>query len=113
MRPCAQNIRLVLSSLFGQFWRLRCSQVIPAQNNCACAVGSTAIPVKAPPVADMSFFSANDNYLTYSYLPEGADPGVLGKTEKQLYSFSHFDGWAYGTNFTNFQPVVRFSQIEG
>ena len=68
--------------------------VFPAENNLASAAEPNAIPVKAPPVADASFYSVNDNYLTYSYLPEGADPGVLGKTEKQLYSFSHFDVWA-------------------
>ena len=79
--------------------------VFPAENNLASAAEPNAIPVKAPPVADAPLFSVNDNYLTYSYLPKGADPGVLGKTEKQLYSFSHFDVWAYGTNFANFQLV--------
>ena len=77
----------------------------PASVNLARAIEPNAIPVKAPPAVDVSFFSVNDNYLTYSYLPEGADPGVPGKTQKQLYSFSHFDRWAYGTNFANFQLI--------
>src|ERR1019366_10731391 len=77
----------------------------PASVNLAMAIEPNVIPVKAPPAGDVAFFSVNDNYLTYSYLPEGADPGVLGKTEKQLYAFSHFDVWAYGTNFANFQLV--------
>ena len=77
----------------------------PASVNLARAIEPNAIPVKAPPAVDVSFFSVNDNYLTYSYLPEGADPGVPGKTEKQIYSFSHFDVWAYGTNFANFHLI--------
>jgi hypothetical protein len=67
----------------------------------AGAVESNAIPVKALPPADLPFFSVNDNYLTYSYLPRGTDPGVQGKTQKTLYSYSHYDAWAYGTNFAN------------
>jgi hypothetical protein len=77
------------------------SILILAPINPASAAESNAIPIRAPPVADAPFFFVNDNYLTYSYLPEGADPGVPGKTEKQVYSFSHFDVWAYGTNFVN------------
>ena len=77
----------------------------PASVNLARAIEPNANPVKAPPAVDVSFFSVNENYLTYSYLPEGADPGVPGKTEKQIYSFSHFDVWAYGTNFANFHLI--------
>ena len=41
-------------------------------------------------------------------MPKGTDPGVFsirpngsinGTTAKQVYSFTHFDAWAYGTNF--------------
>ncbi len=41
-------------------------------------------------------------------MPKGTDPGMFtvnpngtinGKTTKQVYSFTHFDVWAYGTNF--------------
>jgi hypothetical protein len=57
-------------------------------------------PMKAPKVSivDVPFFSVNDNRLTYSYIPDATDPGV-SKTAKQVYSFTHFDAWAYGTNF--------------
>lgn len=57
-------------------------------------------PVKAPKksIVDVPFFFVNDNRLTYSYIPEATDPGV-SKTVKQVYSFTHFDAWAYGTNF--------------
>jgi hypothetical protein len=64
--------------------------------------------VKAKPVADLPFFLLIDDRLTYSYIPDGTDPGaftvnpngsVNGKTAKQVYSFTHFDVWAYGTNF--------------
>jgi hypothetical protein len=63
------------------------NRILLAPIDAASAAEPNAIPAKAPPVADAPFFSVNDNYLTYSYLPQGADPGVLGKTEKQLYSF--------------------------
>ena len=53
----------------------------------------------------MPVFSVNDNYLTYSYVPEGTDPGVKGKIQKTLYSYSHYDAWAYGTNFANLSLI--------
>ncbi|MGO8913126.1 MAG: hypothetical protein ACLQDM_27910, partial [Bradyrhizobium sp.] len=77
------------------------SIAVLAPINIASAAESSPAPIKAPPVADLPFFSVNDNYLTYSYLPNGTDPGVPGETQKQAYSFSHFDAWAYGTNFLN------------
>jgi hypothetical protein len=78
---------------------------IPAQTNLALAAEPNGAPVKGTPVADAPLFFVNDNYLTYSYLPEGADPGVPGKTPKQAYSFGHFDVWAYGTNFANLSLI--------
>jgi hypothetical protein len=72
----------------------------------ACAAdlpaNATDMPAKAAPITMVPanpFFSVDDNRLTYAYLPEGSDPGVPGKTAKQIYNFSHFDVWAYGTNF--------------
>src|SRR6266851_4518901 len=64
--------------------------------------------VKAKPITDVPFFFVIDNRVTYSYIFSGTDPGMFtvrpngtidGKTEKQVYSFTHFDAWAYGTNF--------------
>jgi hypothetical protein len=64
--------------------------------------------VKAKPVADLPFFLLIDDRLTYSYIPNATDPGAFtvrpngtfnGKTTKSVYSFTHFDVWAYGTNF--------------
>jgi hypothetical protein len=61
---------------------------------------AASFPVKAlNPVTDVPFFLLNDNRLTYSYIFNGTDPGVTGNTAKQAYSFTHFDAWAYGTNF--------------
>jgi hypothetical protein len=68
------------------------------------------LPVKAKvkPVADLPFFLVIDDRVTFSYIFSGTDPGqwsrrpdgsINGKTEKQVYSFTHFDAWAYGTNF--------------
>jgi hypothetical protein len=67
------------------------------------------LPVKAAkPVKDLPFFLVIDDRVTYSYIFKGTDPGVFsvrpdgsfnGKTAKQVYSFTHFDIWGYGTNF--------------
>ena len=62
--------------------------------------------MKPPP--DLPFFLVIDDRVTFSYIFSGTDPGVFsrnpngtidGKTPKQVYSFTHFDAWAYGTNF--------------
>jgi hypothetical protein len=67
-------------------------------------------PVKAKPVADIPFFFVNDNRFTYSYQFTATDPGAFsvrpngtinGDTAKQVYTLTHFDVWAYGTNFIN------------
>jgi hypothetical protein len=66
------------------------------------------LPYKAKPVPDVPFFLVIDNRVTYSYIFTGTDPGAFsrrpdgsidGKTAKSVYSFTHFDVWAYGTNF--------------
>jgi hypothetical protein len=71
--------------------------------------GAADMPAKAvKPIADVPFFFVIDDRVTYSYIFTGTDPGVFsvrpdgtinGKTAKQVYSFTHFDAWAYGTNF--------------
>jgi hypothetical protein len=68
------------------------------------------LPVKAvKPVKDLPFFLVIDDRVTYSYIFTGTDPGAFslkpsltsfnGNTAKQVYSFTHFDIWGYGTNF--------------
>src|SRR6202048_1475754 len=67
------------------------------------------LPVKAvKAVPDAPFFFVIDDRVTYSYIFTAAQPGmytvnpngtVNGKTTKSVYSFTHFDAWAYGTNF--------------
>src|SRR5882757_5788435 len=72
--------------------------------------GAADLPVKAKakPVADLPFFFVIDDRVTFSWMPKGTDPGAFttrpdgsinGKTAKQVYSFTHFDAWQYGTNF--------------
>ena len=65
----------------------------------AHAADMAPFPVKAPPIADVPFFIVNDNRLTYAYQFTATDPGVTAKTAKQVYAYTHFDVWAYGTNF--------------
>jgi hypothetical protein len=66
------------------------------------AAAAADIPTKAATaVPDLPFFYVNDNRLTYAYIFNGTDPGVTGNTAKQTYAFTHFDTWAYGTNFLN------------
>jgi hypothetical protein len=68
------------------------------------------LPVKAAkPVKDLPFFLVIDDRITYSWMPNGTDPGAYslkpngggfnGNTAKSVYSFTHFDIWQYGTNF--------------
>jgi hypothetical protein len=67
------------------------------------------LPVKAAKkVADLPFFLVIDDRVTYSYIFDAVQPGMFStnpngtvnsKTTKQVYSFTHFDAWAYGTNF--------------
>jgi hypothetical protein len=61
--------------------------------------GAADLPVKAvAPLSPPPFFIVNDNSLEYSYRFTATDPGV-NKTAKNVVSYSHFDVWAYGTNF--------------
>jgi hypothetical protein len=67
------------------------------------------LPVKAmKKVAPVPFFLVIDDRVSFSWMPRGTDPGyfsfrpdgsINGTTAKQVYSFTHFDLWAYGTNF--------------
>src|SRR5262249_3728955 len=67
------------------------------------------VPVKAAKkAAELPFFLLIDDRVTFSWMPKGTDPGVFstrpngsinGTTAKQVYSFTHFDIWQYGTNF--------------
>ncbi|KJC34107.1 signal peptide protein [Bradyrhizobium sp. LTSP849] len=67
------------------------------------------LPVKAAKKApDLPFFLVIDDRVSFSWMPKGTDPGmwsvrpdgsINGTTAKQVYSFTHFDLWAYGTNF--------------
>jgi nucleoside-specific outer membrane channel protein Tsx len=70
----------------------------------AAAAGQAAaadLPVKAPPPAPVApFFFVNDNSFSYHYEFDATDP-LTNKTAKQVVSFTHFDVWAYGTNFFN------------
>ena len=67
----------------------------------ANAADLDVMPVKAKPIIDVPFFFVNDNRLTYAYEFTAADPGFANKTAKQDVAFTHFDAWAYGTNYIN------------
>ncbi|AEI02340.1 hypothetical protein OCA5_c11980 [Afipia carboxidovorans OM5] len=69
---------------------------------CLGSAFAADMPAKVKPVVTVPenpFFLVNDNRLSYSYIFNGTAPGVTGKTAKQVYNFTHFDVWAYGTNF--------------
>src|SRR6202521_1828239 len=66
------------------------------------------VKAKAKPVTDLPFFFVIDDRVTYSYIFTAAQPRMFtvnpngtinAKETKQVYSFTHFDAWAYGTNF--------------
>src|SRR5260221_8193760 len=67
----------------------------------ATAAFAADLPTKAPPPPpEAPFFFVNQNSLSYSYAFTANNPGA-GKTPKDVLSFTHFDVWAYGTNFFN------------
>ncbi|MGO4714264.1 hypothetical protein AB4Z37_16465, partial [Bradyrhizobium sp. 2TAF24] len=70
-----------------------------------------ALPVKAPKsVLDLPFFIVNDNRLTYAYQFTATAPGAADRTAKQVFAFTHFDVWAYGTNFINLELLKSDSR---
>jgi hypothetical protein len=80
---------------------LSLAALVPAGS--AAAADLPAKAVKAKPVADVPFFLVNDNRLTYAYQFTATSPGTTDKTAKQVFAFTHFDVWAYGTNFINLE----------
>jgi len=58
------------------------------------------LPVKATkaPPPPPPFFLVNENSMSESYAFTATNPGA-GKTPKFISNFTHFDVWAYGTNF--------------
>jgi hypothetical protein len=63
--------------------------------------GAADLPVKAPvKVLEAPFFLVNDNSVSYHYEFNATNPGA-GNSPKHVSTFTHFDVWAYGTNFFN------------
>ncbi len=48
-----------------------------------------------------SWFTVNDNSVSYAYAFAATDPYETDHTRKGIISFTHFDAWAYGTNLFN------------
>jgi hypothetical protein len=80
----------------------------------AAFAADMSMPVKAPPIKDVPFFLVNDTSVSFTWYPNATDPGVCaGATplgfcpgtnnsfNKYVGSATHFDVWAYGTNFFN------------
>jgi hypothetical protein len=72
-----------------------------AATGSAQAADMATMPVKAKPIPDLPFFLLIDNRFTYAYQWGAVDPGVTNDTTKQVFAFTHFDVWTYGTNFFN------------
>jgi len=63
--------------------------------------GAADLPTKAAkPAVEAPFFFVNDNSVSYHYEFTATNPGA-GQTPKHVLSYTHFDVWAYGTNFIN------------
>lgn len=77
---------------------------IIAQTGAARSADVNTLPLKTKPVQiDSPFFTVNDNRLTFAYQFNATQPGVASDTAKQVYAFTHFDVWAYGTNFLSME----------
>jgi hypothetical protein len=89
--------------------------LVAAAALCVAAIASTGfakaadLPVKAAkPPPDVPFFLVIDDRVTFSYIFDAKQPGmwstrpdgsINSNTTKQVYSFTHFDLYKYGTNF--------------
>jgi hypothetical protein len=62
-----------------------------------------AVKAPAPPDNSSSLFIVNDNAVSFIWAPSATDPGVDFNNHpafnKYTGEFTHFDVWAYGTNF--------------
>lgn len=79
---------------------LLAAAVVASASGVACAAD---LPAKAPVLkapAEAPFFFVNDNSLSYHYEYTATNPGA-GYTPKNVFTFTHFDVWKYGTNFIN------------
>jgi hypothetical protein len=76
------------------------------------SAGSAAaadLPAKAPAVQETPFFILNDNSVSFTWYPTATNPGVAkdgiagqsNSFNKYVASMTHFDVWAYGSNFIN------------
>jgi hypothetical protein len=63
----------------------------------AADLPAKAVVKKAPPPPP-PFFLVNENSMSESYAFRATNPGT-GVTGKIVSNFTHFDVWAYGTNF--------------
>jgi len=71
------------------------------------------LAVKAPSAKETPFFIVNDNSVSFTWYPSATDPGVPGDGiagnsnafNKFAGSATHFDVWAYGTNFFNIDII--------
>jgi hypothetical protein len=74
------------------------------------AVGAAfAADMPTKSAAPAPFFLVNDTWVSFTWYPHATDPGVSGNNQigvpnafsKYVGTVSHFDVWAYGTNFFN------------
>lgn len=91
---------------FRRFFTAEALALIAVASNSLARADDLA--VKATKKTDVPFFRVIDDRLTYAWMPKATDPGLFslqpngtinGTTAKQVYAFTHFDVWAYGTNF--------------
>lgn len=85
--------------------------VVLATMSLGGAALSADLPSKdpAPSGKEQSWFVVNDNSVSFTWFPRATDPGVPGNGiagepnafNKFVGSATHFDVWAYGTNYFN------------
>src|SRR5882757_5013152 len=84
--------------------------VAVASSMLAGMASAADVAVKAPPPPPPApFFLVNDTSVSFTWYANGTNPGVPGggipgntnSFSKYVGSVTHFDVWAYGTNFFN------------
>jgi hypothetical protein len=74
------------------------SLAVMASAGSAGAADTVGTSAEAGPESNGPPFLSIDNRATFAYQSTATQPGIAGKTAKQIFEVSHFDVWRYGTN---------------
>ena len=98
---CALDLAVVAQRVKSIGRRLGSSIIflaVIASAGSASAADTMSTSATAEPDNNVPFFLSIDNRATFAYQSTSTQPGIAGKTAKQIFEVSHFDIWRYGAN---------------